>query len=333
MSIRFIKAGILTTVQDGGRWQHLHQGVPVSGPMDELSARVANISLGNDSHDPILEFTQANIAFETLKAVLVAFSGAGKVRADGLNLPMNTPVFVPAGVEIAVEDNGTGCRTYFAVAGGWDVPEVLGSKSTCLVAGFGGYNGRKLKAGDILHSSPTKTTLTTHLIKKLQGDTIKFPSWSVGKHLFLPANDAATVRFVKGKEHDWFTAASWKHFLKGDYAFSKIGNRIGQVLEGPVMERNFQKELISTAVTAGNIQVTNDGSLILLMSDCQTTGGYPRLARVIAVDLPVCAQIRPGHTISFKEVSAFEAEKLYIYREKELTKLQLAIHELYRSQL
>jgi len=333
MGIRFHKAGILTTIQDDGRWEHLHLGVPISGPMDDLSARVANISLGNHSHGPILEFTQANILFETLDNVLLAFSGAGSVQAGGLSIPKNTPVFVPAGIRVTIEDNGEGCRSYLAIAGGWDVPIVMGSRSTCLVAGFGGFQGRPLKAGDVISASSSLTTLTKAIIKKLQGNQVRFPTWSVAKHLLLPSIDEVTVRLVKGREQDWFTAASWKRLLNGAYAYSKIGNRIGQVLEGPVMERKFPKELISTAVTAGTIQVTNDGSLILLMSDCQTTGRYPRVAQVVAVDLAICAQIRTGHTISFKEVSAFEAEKLYIYREKELTKIQLAIHELYRSEL
>lgn len=323
----------MTTIQDGGRWEHLNLGVPVSGPMDDLSARVANISLGNDSHAPVLEFTQANISFETLDNVLLAFSGAGRVQADGSSIPKNTPVFVPAGMRVNIEDNGEGCRSYLAIAGGWDVPMVMGSRSTCLVAGFGGFQGRPLSAGDVLSASSLLTSLTKVIAEKLQGPQVRFPSWSVAKHLFLPDMEEVTVRLVKGREQDWFTVDSWKRLLKGAYAYSKIGNRIGQVLEGPAMKRKFQKELISTAVAAGTIQVTNDGSPILLMSDCQTTGGYPRVAQVVAVDLAVCAQIRTGHTISFKEVSAFEAEKLYIYREKELTKIQLAIHELYRSEL
>ncbi len=333
MGIKFIKAGILTTIQDRGRWEHLADGVPASGAMDELSARIANIALGNPQNDAVLEFTQANIIFETQADLLLAFSGAGSVRTDTLELPMNTPVFIPSGTSIRILDHGAGCRTYLAVAGGWDVPEVMGSRSTCLIAGFGGFQGRALRTGDILQAHTFISAVSNHFWKQLEGHTIKFPNWSVARQLFLPAGDDFSVRIVKGREQDWFTAASWKRMLNGAYSISKIGNRIGQVLEGPVMERVHQRELVSTAVTAGTLQVTNDGSLILLMSDCQTTGGYPRIAQVAVVDLPLCAQMRPGETISFKEVSAMEAEKLYIYREKELNKLQIAIHEFYRSEL
>lgn len=333
MRIRIIKAGVLATVQDGGRWKHLHDGIPVGGPMDELSARLANIAVGNESNEATLEFTQGNIAFESLDGVLLAFSGAGTIQCNEQTIPKERPVFIPAGETIRIQDNGTGCRTYLAIAGGWDVPEILGSKSTCLIACFGGYEGRKLRAGDVLQASGKQSALTKKIRNSLQGNKLAFPSWSIAKSLFLPDQEEVPVRIIKGHEQHWFSPASWRQLLNGAYSYSKTGNRIGQILEGPPMLRVQEGEMISTAVTAGTIQVTNDGSLILLMRDCQTTGGYPRVAQVALVDLPICAQIRPGHTLSFREISAYESEKLYIYREKELTKIQLAIHELYRSEL
>jgi len=153
MKIRITKPGLLSTVQDMGRYGYLHMAVPVSGAMDPVSARLANICIGNDANDAVIEFTYGDAEFETETGVLIALSGYGvKLSVSAQPIPVNKPVFLPAGVRVTLRTGNRGCRSYLAVAGGWDVPRVLGSCSTFLSAGFGGFEGRKLAANDALSS-------------------------------------------------------------------------------------------------------------------------------------------------------------------------------------
>jgi antagonist of KipI len=204
----------------------------------------------------------------------------------------------------------------------------LESRSTYLTAKIGGLNGRCLAENDQLSNTGKLSSLTTAMWESLRGETINYANWSIARSLFLPI-ERKTIRIMPGREINWFDTASVTDFLSQTYVVGHNSNRMGYHLQGPIMKREIKGELLSTAVTPCTIQVTNDGSLILLMADCQATGGYPRIAQVAAVDLPLCAQLKPGDAIRFKEISWKEAEKLYIQREFDLNKLTLAIGQKY----
>ncbi len=326
MQIRFIKPGFLTTIQDLGRWEYLSQGVPVSGVMDTLSARIANIALGNDMNAAALEFTYGEIECYTETDVLLAYSGDGAVlKVGSLDLPADRPLFIPSASNIRFTNNPLGSRTYLAVAGGWDVPSILGGKSTYLTATLGGYKGRSLQSDDVVNACSNVTAASTKILQSLRGKNINYPKWGIARWLLLP-NDRKTIRVAPGGEFTWFDGESVVEFLSAPYTVSTKSNRMGYRLEGPPLHKLEKRELLSTAVAPGTIQVTGDGKLILLMADCQTTGGYPRIAQVAAVDIPLCAQLKPGDQIYFKEISRSDAEKLYIHREKQLDRLTVAVN-------
>ncbi|MFD2874296.1 biotin-dependent carboxyltransferase family protein [Mucilaginibacter ximonensis] len=324
MEIKIIKPGLLSTVQDLGRRGYLSQAVPVSGGMDTLSARIANIVIGNDDQAAVIEFTYADAEFKAEADLLIAYAGDGTVLMAGDQiLPAERPLFIPQGKNIRLHNNPQGSRTYLAVAGGFDVPEVLGSKSTFVTAAFGGLDGRALKAGDVLPSAKPSAG-AQKLLDKLAGDEINYTRWSAPRSLLLPG-DRKNIRVVPAHEFNWFDSKAIVDFLSAPFKIGKQSNRMGYHLEGAALSRLRKDELLSTAVMPGTIQVTGSGSMILLMADCQTTGGYPRIAQVAAVDLPLCAQLKPGDTIYFKEITRDEAEMLYLEREQQLRQLRMAV--------
>ena len=315
----------MSTIQDMGRYQYLSQAVPVSGAMDRLSARMANKALGNGDNAAVIEFTYADAAFIAETDLLISYAGDGAIlTSEEHQLPAGRPLFILSGAIIQLTNNPSGSRTYLAVAGGWDVPEILGSKSTYLAAGFGGLDGRALRRGDILKSEQRLTESTKKILKSLKGDKVTYPGWGITGQSFLPA-DRKTIRVMRGNEFDWFDARSIGVFLSTSYIIGRQSNRMGYHLEGAMIARTKKNELLSSAVMPGAIQVTGSGSMVLLMADCQTTGGYPRIAQVAAVDMPLCAQLKPWDSIFFKELSRRDAEMLYIEREQQLQQLTIAV--------
>lgn len=325
MQIRIDKPGILSTVQDMGRWDYLSQGVPLAGAMDSLSARIANLALGNAPEAAVIEFTFGGAAFSAMSELLIAHAGDGAVlKAGDQLLPADRPVFIPRGTKIRLVADSAGCRTYLAVAGGWDVPETLGSKSTYITAALGGYEGRALGAGDVLRAHNDISGVAVKLHRHLGGQAIRYPTWSIARRLLLPA-DRKTIRVVPGREFAWFDGQSLVDFLSASFKITPKSNRMGYCLDGPPIHKLLECELLSTAVVPGTIQVTGAGSLVLLMADCQTTGGYPRIAQVAAVDMPLCAQLKAGDEIYFREISRADAEKLYLHRANQLNRLAIAL--------
>lgn len=323
MQIEITKAGILSTIQDLGRYTSRGDAVPVSGAMDVLSMRLANIALGNPQNAAVIEFTYADAAFKTLTDMMVAWCGDGALlQIDGEILPSDRPIFIPVGKTIKLMNNPAGCRTYLAIAGGWDVPKILGSRSTYITAGLGGLQGRALRKGDVLGANKFQSDFTGKLWSKLSGTDINHPKWSLARPLFLPA-DRKMIRVVTGPEFSWFDTGAVGEFFAATYRVASRSNRMGIGLEGAKMKRVNNSELLSTAVTPGTIQVTNNNDMIMLMADCQTTGGYPRMAQVAVVDLPLCAQLKPGDEIRFQQISRREAERLFVERERELRRLVL----------
>lgn len=320
-----LKTGVLSTAQDMGRWGYLAQGVPVSGAMDKLAAYIANLAVGNTEDQAVIEFTYADAAFRVESDALIAYSGDGATWiADGRILPPDRPIYLPQGTHVQLAHHPKGCRTYLAIAGGWCVADVLGSKSTYLPATFGGFHGRALQPGDELKAADHKSDIAKEHYRRLRKKTINYPNWAIGRSLLFP-NDRNIVRVAPAREFNWFDGGSVVDFLSARYTVGNQSDRMGYRLEGPRIRKLVKRELLSTAVTPGTIQVTGDGDLVLLMADCQTTGGYPRIGQIAAVDMPLCAQLKPGDGIYFREISQRDAEKLYLHFKVELDKLAVAL--------
>jgi len=315
---------MMSTLQDKGRHAYLSQGVPVSGAMDTLSARIANQALGNDPHAAVIEFTYGGAVFHAVTDLLIAYSGDGaSLEVESQHLPPDRPIFVPGGTEIRLADTSKGCYTYLAVAGGWNIPEVLESRSTYMPAGIGGLQGRALRRGDVLQAADATSAMTKQLFGRLTGGAVNYPKWGIARWLLLPAN-RKVICVIPAQEFTWFEGLSVVNFLSDSFRITTQSNRMGYRMEGPPIRNYAKRELLSTAVVPGTIQVTGDGNLILLMADSQTTGGYPRIAQVVAVHMPLCAQLRPGDEIYFKEISRNDAEKLYVQQEKLLKRLSVS---------
>lgn len=331
MHIQILSAGVFSTLQDLGRKAFLSRGVPLSGAMDSLSAQIANIAVGNEPGAAVIEFTYSGASFRTTAPILMAYAGDGAILASaGKILPPDRPIAIPQGVTITLTHNTRGSRTYLSVAGGWDTDPVLGSRSTYTAAAIGGLEGRTLVAGDKLKAYATQTNLTQKIWNSLKAKSIAYPKWAIARRLLLPSAQK-TIRIIPGREFTWFDSNSLVNLLSSPYTVSPKSNRMGYQLAGPSIERKTAKELLSTAVSPGAIQVTGSGNLILLLADCQTTGGYPRIAQVAAVDLPLCGQLKPGDQINFTEISLEEAEKQYIYRRNQLDQLMEAVETYYQN--
>ena len=208
MRISIIKPGLLSTVQDLGRMDFLSQAVPVSGAMDQLSARIANLIVGNHDTAAVIEFTYSHAAFKCETDVLIAYAGGGSIlNANHKELHSGKPIFLPAGTIVTLNNCEQGVRTYLAIAGGWDIPLVLNSRSTYLPASFGGYNGRALRMNDILNSNNNLTQTSSAIFNLLNGSTIKSTPWGVYANT-VSSKQKNTIRIIPGHEFSWFAAQS-----------------------------------------------------------------------------------------------------------------------------
>ena len=330
MSLRIIRPGLLTTVQDLGRAGYQHLGVVVSGAMDALALRVANLLVGNNDDAAGLEITLLgpNLRFESDH--LITLTGADlSPTLDGQPAPMHRPIAVRAGTMLAFGAARAGCRTYLAVAGGLAVPLVLGSRATYLRATLGGWHGRALQAGDELPvSGPTamgqKLRQAVAPAASLAASWVA-ARWTPGPALCPLPHPQPLIRAMRGPEYGQFTEASQRAFWREPFTLTPAADRMGYRLNGPALKRVTTPELLSSAVTFGTVQVPPGGQPIALLADAQTTGGYPRLAQVITADFPAVAQARPGQQLRFQEVSLAEAQALYSAQEQRLRALRKAL--------
>lgn len=316
MRISIIKPGILSTVQDLGRNGYLSNAVPKSGIMDWASGIRSNLALGNEPNAALIEFTYGNSSFLAETDIIIAYSGKSSSLKIGNDfLPDSRALFIKKGKQVDILNPKNGVRTYIAVLGGWDTPLVMGSRSTYLLGGFGGYYGRALIKGDILENVERDSLGRLDYYQEIFSKGKSISNWTVPNWIHWESKPI--VRLILGPEFDWFEKESLKTFFSGVYGIGNEMNRMGISLEGEKIKKIENKELISTGLVPGTIQIKGDGSPIILMSDGQTTGGYPRIAQVAWVDMPIIAQLRPLDQIFFKEIDKKEAERLYI-EQKEL---------------
>jgi antagonist of KipI len=307
MEVTVRRAGMLTTVQDLGRSGHRAAGVPLGGAMDSMALRVANLLVGNPENTAALELTLRGPDLEFSAATVVALGGA-----EFGALPRWQPVTVPAGGRLAFGDARTGCRGYLAIAGGFDVPAVLGSRGTYLRAALGGHHGRALRDGDVLRAPGIARHVVGH--------------WHIDERILPAYRQAPTVRVVRGAQAEEFGGRLFRHA----FSVSPKSDRMGVRLTGPELARTGAAELVSSTVVPGTVQVPPDGQPIILMADAQTIGGYPQIAHVISLDLPLVAHLRPGDTVQFHEVTLAEAHELALTRERHLGMLHEGLAEKLR---
>jgi len=313
VTVAVLDPGLLSTVQDLGRFGHRRHGVVVGGAMDRRSHAVANILAGNDPGAATIEMTLMGAALHFEAETLIALAGGGmRGTVGGEAVPLRRPVLLPKGAELRFTPTNIGCRTYLAIAGGVDVPPVLGSRSTYLRAGLGGFEGRALKAGDRL-AAGAPTAVGDRLARLLAAERGDRPfattGWSAAADLDPSLRRSPHVRVLPGLQATDFDRDSLVAFHGERFTVSPRSDRMGYRLDGPVLSLSYPRDLLSEAVTTGTVQVPPEGKPIVLMADAQSTGGYPRIAQVIEADLPVLGQLRPGDVLRFVPVGLAEAEE------------------------
>ncbi|MBY0084239.1 biotin-dependent carboxyltransferase family protein [Brevibacillus brevis] len=328
MSIEVVSPGLCTTVQDWGRYGYQRHGVNVGGAMDALAVQMANMLVGNHRDEAVLELTMKGPTLLFQKDMLIAICGGDlSPTINKKTVKSNRAVWVRSGSILQFSHAKKGCRAYLAVAGGWDVPIVMGSRSTNLRAGFGGLAGRMLQAGDRLEHNP-QSSFSLYLAKQLEqkaGDeAFSDTDWFIPASHFAQCQESI-VRVIRGDQFDDFTAESRQRFFDQAFQVSPQSDRMGYRLTGSTLALTSPLELISAAVTMGTIQVPPDGQPIILMADRQTIGGYPKIGYVATVDLPIIAQLRPGETMRFQEISLQDAQRALYERERTMNEIQLGI--------
>ncbi len=322
--ITVVKPGLLTSVMDLGRPGYQRHGVVVGGALDRFAARVANMIVGNDDGAALLEIAQLGPELSFGADALVAWCGGGFAPHIGREaLPRDRAVRVAAGETVRFGPAGEGLRAWLAVAGGIDVPPVLGSRSTSRRAGFGGHHGRPLQTGDTLRLGPPSEWARARMQSAARSS-----SWSVRPDTLGLAPEAGRVRAMIGPEWDWFTAGAQEAFFAAEWRVTKDADRMGLRLAGPGLPLRTPREMISEGVNEGVVQVPEGGAPIVLLASRQTVGGYPRLAAVASVDLGRMAQLVPGATVRFQRITLATAHELYLARERNLNRVRAGLARL-----
>lgn len=328
MSIAVVRPGLLTTVQDLGRTGHQHLGIPVNGAMDEISHRLANLLVGNDEGEATLELTLSGPTLTFQCDAVIALCGpdmGGSV--GGEPLPWWRPVLIRGGTTIAFGRPEIGCRAYLAVAGGFDLPLVLGSRSTCLSGGFGGFRGRSLRKGDVLPLRAPDEARSLRwarlLMRKHRG--IAYPNWSVSRARMPYRVRPQVVRIVTGRHWQLFPVAAREQLVRALYRVALDSDRMGYRLEGAPIETRRGGDLLSEGVVMGAVQVPPGGNPIVLMADHQTTGGYPVIAAVASIDLPVMAQVAPADDLQFRMITIEQSYAASALREFQLGRVRQSL--------
>ncbi|MCF8080361.1 MAG: biotin-dependent carboxyltransferase family protein [Desulfobacterales bacterium] len=303
-----IEPGPFSTIQDRGRWGYQQMGLPVSGALDSLAFRMANLLVGNPATAAVIEFTIVGPQLAVMQEVDVAVTGADmQMKLNYKPVENWTTIRVKPGDLLTFQSVKTGCRAYLAVTGGIDVPEVMGSRSTFTGGRLGGFHGRPLKKGDIV-----KTGSWELLPRPRRLPESYIPSYS----------DQVLLHAIPGPQDDFFREGL-ETLFGSEYTVSEKADRMGYRLEGPpvVQKEGAPQSIISEPTMPGGIQVPADHQPIVLLVE-QTVGGYTKIATVISTDIPRIAQATPGDTFRFERCTVEEAHRLY--REQKEAILTLA---------
>lgn len=311
-ALEVIEPGMLTTVQDRGRYGYQRFGVPISGAMDEFALRAANLLVGNKETAAGLELTVNGPRVQLLVDTWIAVTGADlSAELDGERLPRWQSVEVSADSVLSFSGPRDGVRAYLAVAGGIDVPLVMGSRSTYVKAAIGGFHGRPLAGGDTI-DAPALDEGSEFELRSLP-DGFAAPKYG----------DEHEIRVVLGPQHQAFGQEAIATFLNSSYAVSPESDRMGYRLLGPTIEHQTRADIVSDGSPAGAVQVPGEGVPTILLADRGTTGGYTKIATVISTDLGRIAQALPGQAVNFKAVTVEQARQL----RRELEEVLAGIHD------
>jgi antagonist of KipI len=331
MTVFIHSAGFLTSVQDMGRTGFRQSGVSVGGALDTHALRVANALVGNDDNAAGLEATLGKLQLQFEDQRIVAWcGGAFTVRIASEGLPPGHAGLVNKGDELTMTAPNAGSRAWLAVSGGIDVPLVLGSRSTDLRGNFGGYKGGSLRNGDSLELGTTESLKKQRFQdrREKEDDVETAPwisEWSAPTPWASPPRRDRFLRIVRGAHWDRFAPAAHMSLATSPFTVTPDSDRMGARLDGPALERTDTSDLLSEAVAPGTLQVPPDGNPILLLGDCQTIGGYPKIAHVITVDMPMAAQLWPGDAVRFQEVSLLDAQALLREREEDFSRFRIGL--------
>lgn len=316
MSLRILKTGVLDTVQDMGRFGYQYLGINITGAMDKYAAAIANLLVGNEMQEAVLEihFPGPVILFES--PAIIALSGADfQATINAEPFPINQPLIINKSTVLQFHTIREKSRCYLAIKGGLMIHKWLDSYSTNLKVAAGGFHGRKLMKDDGIALQES-----CDYQKILGSADFKILPWKadIGFEKF-PANE---LLVIPGSEWDWLDKPSQEKFLKTPFYISSHSDRMGYRLTGLSLQTIEKKELISSGVCFGTIQLLPDGQLIILMADSQTSGGYPRVGNIVSAQLSSLAQMKTGNPIRFKFTDPSIAENLWLKQYQHLKQLE-----------
>ena len=305
-----MQPGAYTTIQDGGRFDYQQYGVPICGVVDSFAYRVANALVGNSQGQAVLEATVFGPTLKVLNQGLIAVTGGNlSPFLNNAPLPMWESVTIRPGDMIQFKGVKGGCRAYIAVAGGIDVPIVMGSRSTYVAGKIGGIDGRPLAAGDRLNKEEGITKAGNRVPSNL------IPTYS----------NSIEIRVILGPQDDYFSEGIEK-FFTSTFKVSDKADRMGYRLEGDmIMHRDgVEKSIISEPSVPGGIQVPPDGQPIILLVE-QTVGGYTKIATIISPDIGKVGQAKPGDQTYFKQVDIEEAHRILKVEEEKIESIKASL--------
>ena len=328
MKVSVLSAGFLTSVQDLGRTGYRQSGISIGGALDSHALRVANALVGNEDSAAGLEATLGKLRLRFDDQRVVAWcGGAFAVRIGDENLPSGHAGVVAKGEEFIMVAPNAGSHAWLAISGGIEVPPVLGSRSTDLRGNFGGLEGRTLRDGDELPLGTQEGRFETATLIGRRSQTAApwISEWSAPAPWATTAARDRFLRVVRGPDWTRFAAEAQAALVGAPFTVTLDSDRMGARLDGPNLPRHDASDLLSEAVAPGTLQVPPNGKPILLLGDCQTMGGYPKIAHVITVDLPIAAQLWPCDLVRFHEVSLADAQKLLREREEDFARFRLGL--------
>ena len=328
MGISVLNPGLLTTIQDFGRNGYQKYGVIVSGAMDTYAMRLSNIMVGNEENEGVLEITLIGPSLKLEKGTLFSITGANlSPTINGRDIPRGRPIYLNKDCILKFGACIAGCRCYLSVAGGFDIPLVMESKSTYLRAEIGGFKGRALQKDDTL-SIGVKSSKSDKIIKKLEEIQVKddfvTSSWYI-KNFMMQNPESTVIRVFEDRQFGNVSDESINKFFSSKFNIDTRSDRMGYRLSGEKIELKEKLEMISEEVSIGTIQIPPDGNPIILLADAQTAGGYPKIAHVASVDIQKIVQLKPNDKITFKKITLKEAERLYFETEKYIVELKRSI--------
>ncbi|MEP7044494.1 MAG: biotin-dependent carboxyltransferase family protein [Dokdonella sp.] len=333
MSIRVLKGGLLTTLQDRGRSGYAAFGIGRAGPMDEVALRLANALVGNADDAAALEISVIGPRLHFGADALVALTGAEfDARLGAHAMAGWRRQHIAAGDVLDCGRVRHGARGYLAVAGGFDAPLLLGSRSCDVNAGLGPLHGRPLRAGDALLIERTRAA-DAAMAQNLASAERQRPAsahavdsaWSLDPRPWFDTDSTHAIHLIRGRHFDALDAASRAALFTAEFRVAPESNRVGFRLDGPRLALAAPLELVSEATAFGTLQLPPGGQPIALLAEHPTTGGYPRIGQIAAIDLPRLAQRKPGDSVRFREIGLDEAQTRYLQRERELARMIEAI--------